>query len=258
MTQPDEQFSPFVEARVIPSRVPFASGTIDTSGIDAWRQGIDVHTDAQRFVGVIPKLGTDQDDHTVSVVTFGQSSEFEHSALFQEVDPFDPVRFLEDDQALVFPVVLDNPGILDPEHLGGFIEPLAIPARSSLLSNAERDVTAVQGQLQSGNEDTFGRVDTIASTFDPTDPTSAVDAYVDSGLLPLGVRMLRPFDESRFLGKLDFREASVLSPDVRSVVVGLLGSDTDAYVPFGLVSVGTGFVYDGGSVDSLAFGGLKR
>lgn len=260
MTSLEEHFSVFVEGgNPEPKIIPSLTGSIDTSAFDAFRQGIDVQTDAQRYAGTLPKLDTGDDDHSITIITFGQSKEYKDSVVFQEIDPFDPIRHIESEDALIFPVVLDDPGFPDPEFSGGFIEPLAILARTFLLSSTEFEAHDVRGLPMTGNEDTFRGTDVIVRAYDPAVRSSVDICYDDSGFFPSGKPFIKPFNETKSIGHgIPTVLIPTSSSDIAAALLLMTGSDVDSYVRPGYISMTTGFVYDGGSVDSLAFGGLLR
>ena len=270
-------FVPFIEAPSVPPPKP-APGTSGsyTVDIDHLRQGVEITTDAQRYNGTLPRFETDDPEHEIQINTFGQSSEFAAVATFGEINRFDPVVFIRDSSALTFPVVLDSPSYEDPEKLGGVVQPLAIGSKDLLVSNTEFEPNDIKGHLMDGNESVFRNVDRIVSSFDPREPVQVTNLYIDAsdsmgvaggsitlgGVFPEAERVIRPFDESKFLSRsvVSGSLPSTGSYDVVAALV-LMGADDDnTYVPDGYISAGKGFTYDGAPMgtDSLAFGGLKR
>src|SRR4030067_1905050 len=121
--------TPFIEAPHIRSSQLMVSGGMDTQGFDHLRQGVSIRHDSDRYAGTMPKIGTGRNDHILDVTTYGQSSEFTDDPTWDFIDLFDPVRYIQNQGAMIFPVILANGTLLDPERLGGFIEPFHIGAR---------------------------------------------------------------------------------------------------------------------------------
>lgn len=269
-------FTPFVEAPVVRGVQPSAdmSGS-DTSMIDHLRQGVEISNPAHRHIGVLPKLGTGDDQQQLDVVVFGQSSEFTIDSKFEDMTVFDPVVYVQNSQSFGYPVILGNPSFEDPEQMGGYIQPLSVGARDSVVSAADFEPHDIMGQIQDGNEDSFKKTSKITNMIDLREQQQTANLYIDSsdmmgdgsgairlvGLFPDDEKILRPFDEARYLSKshVSGTLTGVDSYDMTNAVVSMSAA-TDQYVPDGFRAAATGFVYDFATagVDSLAFGGLKR
>lgn len=265
-------FTPFIEAPAVAPLKPdpdmSGSNTID---IDHLRQGVEIVTDRQRFAGTLPKLETGDPEHQLELTVFGQSSEFTANVLFEEIVRFDPVAFIENNETLIYPVVLDNVNYEDPELLGGFIQPLSIQSRDLLPASTEFEPHDIRALLMDGNESVFRNSNRIVSQVDRLEPSSSADLYIDAsdymgdglnvvnlgGLFPEQERQLRPFNESAFLSRT-FRSGS-LAGDIATALISM-SNDSDTYIVDAYRSAGTGFTFDNSlyGTDSIAFGGLKR
>lgn len=283
-------FTPYIEAPTVRTKVrdpvnPSTIGTAnetydsgsDTSGFDHLRQGRSIQNDAQRYAGVQPKMGTGDPDHYVEINTFGQSKEFNEEPLFEELLVFDPLVYINNQEALIFPVVLANATLTDPEKFGGFIEPLTIGARASLVSvQLDLEPHDIRAHLQAGNEDAWFKCDQIVQFKDRFKEIVPNDVYIDSsanmgfgsgtitlpGYFPENEKLIEPFNETVTLNRT-YESGSLTgtgSLDIENAILAMTGASSDSYVPYGEKSFGTGFTYDNApdGVDSLAFGGLKR
>lgn len=276
MTEDGGFFTPFVEAIVTRPAFPTShtSGS-NTTAIDHLRQGVEVTDDKHRYIGTLPKLGSGNDDHEISLITFGQSQEFLANTMFEELVRFDPVVYINDQDVLMFPLVQSNASVSDPERFGGFIEPLSMGSRDLLLSITEFEPYGIRAHLQDGNDDSFGSADRIMQSLEHTERRQVRDVYIDAAStvgsgsyisIPGEVigdeKVIEPFDELQ--GPIRAIESGTLalisSPSIRAVVSAMTGSASDSFMPYGFKSQGAGYTYDFNQIgtDSLAFGGLKR
>lgn len=265
---------PFIEAPSIRLTEQNVSGGMDTVGFDHLRQGVSIRNNSDRYAGVMPKIGTGRNDHVTEIVTYGQGNEFTDEPIFEFIDTFDPVRYIENNQSLIFPIILANATLIDPEKAGGFIEPLPIPARDLVSIEGSNTSQGVKGALMSGNEDSWRKFDQISQFICDFKENEPEDVYIDSsdcigeeggdilipGFFPEKEKTLKPFNESLVLGKIYISGSIRAAPDMEKVILAMTGSSTDNYVSNVCITSTTGFVYDNNSIgtDSLAFGGFKR
>lgn len=269
-------FTPFVEAPNVPgTRATADMSGSDTALIDHMRQGVEIITDVQRYAGTLPRLDTGEDDHTIDITVYGQSSEFIIDAKFEELVKFDPVAIIYNTASLVYPVVLDNASFNDIETIGGFVEPLTIDARNFLVSTTEFEPHTIRGTFGNGNEDAFRRSDTVVSIIDSCETVQALNLYVDAsdsmgvasgainlgGLFPEGEKTITPFNESAYLNRT-FASGSLSGSNSYGIVVAIVSMSSDSDILFlaRQKSTSTGFTYDNSpyGVDSIAFGGMRR
>lgn len=269
-------FTPFVEAPSVAGvRATADMSGSDTALIDHMRQGIEIITDSQRYAGTLPRLDTGEDDHSIDITVYGQSSEFVVDAKFEELVKFDPVAIIYNTSSMIYPVVLDNASFQDVETIGGFIEPLTIDARSFLVSTTEFEPHTVRGTISNGNEDAFRRTDVISDVIDSREVVQVLNLYVDAsdsmgvasgainlgGLFPEGEKTISPFNESAYLNRT-FISGTLSGSNSYGIVVAMvsMSSDSDILFLVGQKSPSTGFTYDNApyGIDSIAFGGLRR
>lgn len=269
-------FTPFIEAPAVAPAQPsqFESGS-DTSAIDHLRQGVEITRSTHRYVSTLPLIGTGNENHEIELISFGQSSEFTVDSKFEEVDRFNPVSFITNQDTLTFPVVLDNPSYEDPERMGGYIQPLTIAARDLLTSTAEFEPHDIRAHLSDGNENSFGTMNIITNIIDLHETQSFDDLYIDSadvmgnisgsislmGFFPDKERTLSPFNETKFLSKT-FISGTLTGTSSYDMITNIMSmsADTSTYIIDGFKTAGMGFTYDNMryGTDSIAFGGLKK
>lgn len=269
-------FTPFVEAIVRRQSFPttHTSGS-DTTAIDHLRQGIEITNEKYKYSGMLPKLGTGDDEHKIDSIVFGQSQEFNEELYFEEIVKFDPVVYINNQNVLMYPIILSNASLSDPERFGGFIEPLTIGSRDLLPSVVEFEPNAIRGHIMTGNEDSFKKIDKITNVIRKIDRIQTRDLVVDAsstvgtsgsisivGYFPDDEKLLDAFNESRSGVKSITSGvlSAVSSLEIRGILQIMSGASTDGYVAYGDRSLGTGFTYDFNQlgVDSIAYGGLKR
>lgn len=288
---PITHFEPFIEAPTVRETIrdpitPSSSGTANeildsgsnTEAFDHLRQGVSVRTDRHRYQTIQPKMGTGDPNHFIELVTFGQSKEFTDDTKWEELLVFDPVLFIQDQDALIFPVVLGNASLTDPERLGGVIEPLTIGVRALLVSpNADEEPHDVRGHIMDGNEDSFGKTSRVVDFIDFFGVNEPRDVFIDSsdnvgtaggsiqtpGVFPEDEKIVRPFDDAEFASTAYIVSGSLTgtgSAEIENILSTSTGSNTARRLPVGARSLGAGFTYTNNpdGTDSLAFGGLKK
>ena len=281
--------TPFIEAPHVRQPLPALSemSGSDTSVIDHLRQGISIRNDRDRFDGPGPKLEAEVDGHEISVVTYGQSDASLVDVAFEEIPRFDAASHIQQSSDPIFPLIIDNASLIDPEKMGGFIEPFSIPARAWLNSVTEFEIHDIKGHLADGNEDTFRKTSLITQFTTDFNEVAPTDVYIDAvaklgveggsidlgGLFPDDEFSVKPFDETVTAAKmlLPTGLTGVGSSDITTALTAMTGAATDSGIPFNARSMGTGFVVADNNIhgsvslrknvigfDSIAFGGLKR
>ena len=219
---------------------------------------------------------------------FGQPKLFKDDEPFEDMPKWNPVQFIEDDGCtMIYPYILANVSMRDPDQMDGVIEPLAIRSRASRNSiDWPYEAHSVKGFLCNGAEDSRGNSITISQQIDLTPQT--FEPFLDSGFEFLGHGQYRKrnsnneivlYDASvRIQGFLDVNP-EVISPfisaddrdlafeplnsgqniEIFNVVTSVTGS-IDRISSRGHKSATAGFSYFGAEsgTDSLAFGGLKK
>jgi hypothetical protein len=189
----------------------------DTSGIDAYRQGVEIRTAKHLYLSSIPKIWAGNLEHAVSVITYGQArswTDYENSASFNDMDNsinqggYDPALYLRnlgDYTTLYF-----NDGPMEEEE--AILEPFTIPFRREVLEGAN-PLRQIHASLEDGNvaldDLKFGttRIIQFIEYGNPANPRYFLDAgqtYIGpsvtqsimrEGQIPILVRNLKPFND---------------------------------------------------------------
>jgi hypothetical protein len=166
------QFTPFNDSPE-PVYIPTddTTGGIDTREIDAYRQGVEIRTNHQRFIGNQPKIWAGSLDHVVSTTTIGQARsfvEYENSLLFEDLPEFSPVSYIELGFDYPLPIVL-NDGPQQEEE--AYMEPFTIPFRK-YTPEGPFFARRVAASLEDGNnfDTVFGNANRVAQFQSYQDP----------------------------------------------------------------------------------------
>ncbi len=112
-------------------------------------------------------------------LSFGMPKEFRDDTIFEDMQRFDPVIFINDNNStLVYPQVLSNLSANDIDSYDGVIEPLTIRARASRNSiDMPYESHDVRGALSNAAEDVRRRGNLIVDYVFPVD--RSVEPYLD-------------------------------------------------------------------------------
>lgn len=287
--RPDyEERKPFFDEgpRIPPTKVvPINSGSIDTSQIDAWRQGIEI-SDIKHFDAGIVKIHAGEPGHVLPQKHIGYGTSFRADEdVWSEVDLFDPVLFIkaqgDGDQfisssvTITWPIVTKDYDASDNFEFDGVIEPFTIRAQASFFSiDMPWEAHAPRAALMGGNLDPL-RASSRIETVDYFNPEAEYIGYLDLvdmlGNVPLNgffrseQTPLQPFVDQRLPRDIPLSEnyseqlGAALSKVYVSGSESITYKSTDSYVKYNQISATAGFTFDatqGVGTDSLAFGGL--
>jgi hypothetical protein len=241
------------EAKVIASAGTFVNtSSIDTSAIDAYRQGVEL-TQQKHFDKGVVKIHAGEPGHVIRQNHFGMNKNTRPEPAFEELNVFNPVTFIRTQQPI-------EPQRLD---LDGVIEPFSIREVALFLNVdvpfAARSVKAI---MMAGNVDPFLGTDQILT----------VDEFSErlgQGFLDLGKMFsteeffsrtrspLSPFLDRRLPG--NFTPSAAQGTSIRIALSQMNGS-TENYINENERSATSGWQYDNTSVgtDSLNFGGMMH
>lgn len=127
--------------------------SMDTSGIDHIRQGVEMRTMKHWLGSNQPKIWTGNMQHITQIHTYGQARswvEYDNTTKWQDNQiEFSPLQFITDNSTYPYPIVF-NGGPMDSEE--AVIEPLTIPYRSekSYIEGA-LPVHRPKGNFEDGN-----------------------------------------------------------------------------------------------------------
>lgn len=250
-------YDPFIET---PSPRLVVSATIgsDTTAIDAFRQGVEITTDAHRYSGIY-KMSAGTDDHSLPQNEFGQTVELEPVLAFVDHVGYEKSTFMSGGLTLPFPLDEMRGGFA--ELMDGVLEPLAVRLVAAHATvDFPVDAHAIRASLQAGNADIGDKTDVVVSIRPVFDPGSSpfFDAQETFGdvALPGFVsdveRRIEPYDDvKRVLVVKNFPTGSTfsLAPELLrdAVMEELVMASTggiEPMMPYGFVSMPAGNTYD--------------
>jgi hypothetical protein len=130
-----------------------SGSSMDTSGIDGLRQGVEMRTMKHWLGSNQPKIWAGNINHITQIHTYGQARSWvEYGKTIQWYDnqiEFNPVLFITNNSRYPYPIVF-NGGPMDSEEAS--IEPLTIPYRSEKsYIEGSHPVHRPKGNLEDGN-----------------------------------------------------------------------------------------------------------
>jgi len=236
-------------------------------------QGVEMTKQAQYDAGFV-KIWSGEPQHRLSPCVFGQDRNFANEPTYAESDLFDPVRYLEAQDAtsplhasiFTFPIVTGDNDQLENYNSNGIIEPLPIrPVVAFFSIDVPFESRTVRATLMAGNTNQVGGTDCVL-TVDYYEPSQQVVGYLDMVDIIEG-HPLNGFFRHEFTSVLPFADRrlvrnvaadSTVSDDMANALSLMTGS-TDNYVGPDQRSATCGWYYDNNAspgTDSLAFGGM--
>lgn len=187
----------------------FTSNSIDTSGIDPFRQGVEL-TQKKYFQQGIAKIWSGNPGHTANIMDIGQKDDdlFPNQESFVETAPFNPVLYLGNYYSNQV-VVINSPVNTNENGLDGIIEPLTIRRAVSFTSiDTPFEPHSIRGNLESGNFDLFSNSDQVISKVKISQETIGSAPYEDNvdmigriptnlGYWPNATKKVGSFDDSQ-------------------------------------------------------------
>jgi hypothetical protein len=155
------EFEPFNEAESsAQQRIAYTAlsssltGAMDTREIDAFRQGVEISTEAHRFKGFGAKIWSGNIKGYTIIRTLGQAlsfTEYKNDKRFNDLlIKFDPVAFIELGEEYPYPLVF-NEGPQQNKETS--IQPFTIPFRNGRDTNEAQETSHdVRGSLEDGNQ----------------------------------------------------------------------------------------------------------
>lgn len=271
------EYSPFDDARTV-VYIPTDSDTggIETSAIDPFRQGVEIKTNKQRFVGMQPKIWAGNLDHFVKVTTIGQArsyTEYENTKIFEDLSKYNPVSYIELGSNYPLPIIF-NEGPQQEEEAS--IEPITIPYRKN-GTEGPFFARRVAGSVEDGNniDTVFKNTNKIAQFIDYDPPQdqrwfldegtnywgSSDNGIVIDGYIMASERTLSPFDDTSIDDIPQF--IPNITDDMFNVLIQMKVNLNEDFRPNRTKAANANtFVYGRDSskygTDSLAYLGLTR
>lgn len=264
------------------------SSSISTSGIDAYRQGVEITQD-KHVIGNF-KILAGTPGHIVNPLSFGvENIDIVAANHYKELDYFDPVEYLRAQESyeviediFTFPIVAPDANQSENYNFNGIIEPLTIRPIASFFSiEFPYESHSVRGTMMGGNDDQlYGSSEMVLTVDYVLDDVSAEDARrypntdyfleASEGMDPFGINMPReigyfdtvlkikkPFEDDRTywddIGVVD----TVSDPEIMTILEATMSPAQENYINKRKKSAAAGFVYDNVlGTDSVAFGGM--
>lgn len=249
------------------------SGAMDTRGVDAYAQGVEITRQSQYDAGMV-KIWSGEPGHKLLYTRFGQDRNYFPNPGFAEMDYFSPVRYLEAQEhdsplwwnIITFPIITGDNDTAENYDFNGIIEPLSIRSSVAFFSiEVPQESHAIRANFGGGNVNSLGGSDRIL-TVDYFEPTREMIGYLDmidmeAGRPTVGYfrhefATLLPFVDERFIRNQPLEGTE--SAEAIAALSEMTGS-TDNYVRHNQRSATCGWYYDNNSgvgTDSLAFGGM--
>lgn len=246
-------FLPFNEspAPIARSR---SSGSINTSQLDPYRQGVELTEDKFYQLGPV-KIHSGETNHLVRQNSVGEPSEslFPNQTNFLEIDVFDVLTYMQRDvsnDVLSTFIAFRASRTVEWSVLDGIIEPLTVRplvTHTSLYSPIEPHI--VRGNLEGANFSLVINSDRVVQVQrfneihvggDPLiDTVDAINGFpINIPFIPAYNRSIKPFDDSQI--KSGIILTSSMTSDIQNYLLGM-DPNSDSYVPDGYISSTTGW-----------------
>lgn len=256
----------------------FNSGTIDTTQLNPYRQGIEL-CEIKHFDVGMAKIHADEYGHVIKKAYLGEPLILRgNDNQFTEIDYFNPIEYIavQDniDQFFIYRTEKNWPIITNDADLSllyendGIIEPLTI--RNEILFKSTIKINeshTIRSSMCDGNETIFGASSFIKSidyinndTFKPF-----IDSSEHSTLLTFDTfinfdsSIINPFNDIQ-LSK-DMPSNVITDNDIINALSNTLTATSsyyfhDEYKRYNQKANNCGFVFDNLNIDSISFGGM--
>jgi hypothetical protein len=264
---------PETKVRTITTASFINSSSIDTSEIDAYRQGVEL-TQQKHFDKGIVKIHAGEPGHVLAKNRYGMDKNFRHEPWFEELTLFNPVEFLKAQEIdsplywniITFPIITGDNDQIENYWTDGIIEAMPIREVASFFSiDAPFQARDVRAGLMSGNEDQTKATEQVL-TVDTFDPTEQFIPYLDLVDLIDGQYPTTTFFQYRkstldpFVDRRNIASMPALNDqddEMKAALSAMTGS-FENYVDENERSATSGWVYDNNAspgTDSVTFGG---
>jgi hypothetical protein len=220
-------------------------------------------------------------NHEVDRRDYGQPKLFKDDEPFEDMPGFNPVAFLEDGGcSMIYPYILFNVSMKDPDQMDGVIEPLTIRSRASRNSiDWPFEAHRVSGFFMGGAEDSRGwscpivqQINLRHTSFEPYEDggyefmgqTMSGSVYIEGHLHDDHETLLPWVDSSDYVEAYedlaDVRNSVSHEKNLFELAFGHMSGSIDGMNDRDYKSSTAGFQYIGSlqGTDSIAYGGLKK
>jgi hypothetical protein len=257
------------------------SSSIDTRGIDAFRQGVEI-TQEKYSVGMV-KISAGTAGHIVEPKCYGINDlDIISKDAYYEIEYFNPVRYLSVggvggrniEKIFTFPIITSDENQAQNRSFNGIIEPLSIrPVASHFSIEFPFESHSTKGSMMGGNSDVRYGASEQVLTVDYYPDLVNEDFYLDafesissgSSVPASSIYYVNhnfnhdpPFNDTLVYVETYGISEKKCGADMYKAIIALSGSTGD-YIPPGKKSGTAGFVYDNigrSGTDSIAFGGM--
>lgn len=253
------------------------SGSIDTTAIDHYTQGVEV-TSYARWSAGLAKMWAGDVGHVLKPAVFGQDKYAFPSPAYADIDYFHAQTYVSAQSptsnplwqpTFTYPIIVADNDQAENFNFNGVIEPLTIRAAAGFFSTEVPFLAhSVRGAVMAGNGSAGHGSDRVL-TVDYFAPGRAVSPHLDAvdashGAVAGGgpsipeASTLLPFADTRYV-----RNVPVPSSEDTAFVeaMSLMTGSTGGYIAYNRRSATCGWDYDGSvsvGTDSLAFGGMTH
>jgi len=244
------------------------TGSIETTDIDQYRQGVEITNIKHFFAGINPKIHAGEPGHVLRKNFYGADKNYFKENYYEDLDYFNPIEYIYNSQAATYPIITHDTDETENYNLNGVIEPFTIRSIASFYSiYYPFEAHSVKGMMMDGNHEISTMSTSMIVTvhekntkqkfpgwFDMIDLIGTVKKIPTIPFFNDKKANLDPFNDSK--NKVEL--SSKLPNDMLDAVLKLIGS-TENYVRDYEISAPSGWTYDDVTIkgtDSLAFGGM--
>jgi hypothetical protein len=260
------------EARIAPRPGVFMNtSSMDTSGVDAFRQGVEL-TQQKHFDKGIVKIHAGEPGHVVRRNHFGLNKNYRAGPTFEELELFNPVTFIRAQEILeplyfnilTFPIITGDNNQLENFDFDGVIEPMPIREIASFFSiEVPFAARSVKASMMAGNMDSSSGTDQVKTVDEFSerfnqgflDLIEMFGMFSTVGFFLHEKSPLKPFLDRRLPG--NFTPLATTGASIQTAL-SQMSPATENYVNEDEHSGACGWDYDNTSqgTDSLNFGGM--
>lgn len=237
------------------------TGSIDTTAIDAWTQGVEISTQ-RRYDAGTAKIWSGEPGHAMLKSWFGMDRNVRLQQPYGDIDLFNPVAYILAQvsgtiSSWTFPIITGDSDQHENYSFDGIIEPLTIRPRVAFFSiDIPFESHDIKGALEDGNVDIHRGSDRVVNVYEFDKRRMRSVPFLD--MVDSFANIARP---GYFItDKIELPPfADVGSNSMPNPLAPNMRPSDDSYVPAGSIAMPAGFVYDGGNpiaTDSVAFGGM--
>lgn len=245
------------------------TGSINTSLIDGFRQGVEITRIKHFFAGTSPRIHAGEPGHVLKKNFYGADKNFLKQNYYQELDYYDPIEYLLSNESVTYPIITHDSNETENYNFNGVIEPFTIRAAAAFFSiDIPFEAHSIKGLMMDGNTDIMMSTSRIL-TVDDKNTKDKIPPWMDlidmMGTVKKIPTMAFFNDDKTYLNP--FNDASTkiqlstnLSIDMNSAVLKMSPS-TEEYISEGKISATCGWTYDdvwSKGTDSIAFGGFTH